>query len=67
MAAQKHSKAQTMTELDDLYRPYRPKHRTRAIIARKRFEPLAEIMLRQDQEQGSLEELAKDYIIRKRK
>lgn len=56
-------KAQTMTELDDLYRPYRPKRRTRAIIAKEKgLEPLAEIILRQDQEQGSLEELAKDYI-----
>ena len=49
-----------MTELDDLYRPYRPKRRTRAMVLQgKGLEPLAEIILRQDQEQGSLEELAK--------
>ena len=35
--------AQTQTELDDLYRPYRPKRRTRASIAREKgLAPLAE-------------------------
>ena len=35
-------KAATVTELDDLYRPYRPKKRTRASVARERgLEPLA--------------------------
>ena len=29
-------KAQTMTELEDIYRPYRPKRRTRATIAREK-------------------------------
>ena len=34
--------AVTMTELDDLYRPYRPKRRTRAIVAKEKgLEPLA--------------------------
>lgn len=34
--------AVTMTELDDLYRPYRPKRRTRAIMAKEKgLEPLA--------------------------
>ena len=57
------NKAQTMTELDDLYRPYRPKRRTRAIIAKEKgLEPLAEIILSQDLNKGSIVELAKDYI-----
>ena len=41
--------AETLTALEDLYLPYRPKRRTRATIARdKGLEPLAESLLRQD-------------------
>ncbi len=41
--------AETMAELEDLYLPYRPKRRTRAMIARERgLEPLAEALLAQD-------------------
>jgi uncharacterized protein len=41
--------AETMAELEDLYLPYRPKRRTRAMIARERgLEPLAETLLEQD-------------------
>jgi uncharacterized protein len=41
--------AETMAELEDLYLPYRPKRRTRAMIARERgLEPLAETLLAQD-------------------
>jgi len=41
--------ARTLTELEDLYLPYRPKRRTRAMIARERgLEPLAETLLAQD-------------------
>ena len=40
--------AETMVAVDDLYRPYRPKRRTRAIIAKgKGLEPLANIILLQ--------------------
>ncbi len=40
--------AATMTELEDLYRPYRPKRRTRATIAREQgLAPLAELLLAQ--------------------
>ena len=36
--------AQTMAEVEDLYRPYRPKRRTRASVARERgLEPLAQL------------------------
>ena len=36
------AKAQTLSELEDIYRPYRPKRRTRATIAKERgLEPLA--------------------------
>ncbi len=43
------ARAETMAELEDLYLPYRPKRRTRAMIARERgLEPLAEMLLAQD-------------------
>ena len=42
------SAAATMTELEDLYRPYRPKRRTRAMIAKEKgLEPLAKWLLEQ--------------------
>ena len=54
-------KASTITELDDIYRPFRPKRRTRAIIAtEKGLEPLSEIILSQDD--TNIEEAAKDFI-----
>ena len=41
--------AQTMTVLEDLYLPYRPKRRTRATMAREKgLEPLAKLILAQD-------------------
>jgi uncharacterized protein len=41
--------AQTMVLLEDLYRPYRPKRRTRATIAQEKgLQPLAEIILAQE-------------------
>ncbi|MGD8404845.1 MAG: Tex family protein [Anaerolineales bacterium] len=40
--------AETMTALEDLYAPYKPKRRTRAMVARERgLEPLAEMILSQ--------------------
>ncbi len=43
--------AQTMTELEDIYLPYRPKRRTRAIIAREKgLQPLADLIF--DQKDG---------------
>ncbi len=43
--------AKTQTELDDLYRPYRPKRRTRATIAKEKgLEPLASLILEQNQD-----------------
>ena len=42
-------KAETMVLLEDIYRPYRPKRRTRATIAREKgLEPLAAYILKQD-------------------
>ncbi|MDE5917020.1 MAG: RNA-binding transcriptional accessory protein, partial [Oscillospiraceae bacterium] len=42
-------KAMTLVEVEDIYRPFRPKRRTRASAAREKgLEPLAEIIMRQD-------------------
>lgn len=57
------SEAKTVSELEDIYRPYRPKRRTRAIIARERgLEPLAKLILKQDIFNGSMTEYAQKYI-----
>lgn len=54
--------AQTQVAVDDLYRPYRPKRRTRAIIAKEKgLEGLANVILLQMTSQP-LEEEAKNYL-----
>lgn len=54
------------TELEDLYLPYKPKRRTRAIIAKEKgLEPLAQLLQDLNSSQGSvssLEELAQPYL-----
>ncbi|MCL2842384.1 MAG: RNA-binding transcriptional accessory protein [Oscillospiraceae bacterium] len=55
--------AETLTAVEDLYRPYRPKRRTRATIARERgLEPLAHLIFEQELESGSISDLARPYI-----
>ena len=55
--------AQTLAALDDLYRPYRPKRRTRASIAREKgLEPLAAAILAARASSPAREALAKPYI-----
>lgn len=54
-------KASTITELDDIYRPFRPKRRTRATIAKEKgLEPLAQIIL--EQGDADIEQAALDFI-----
>lgn len=54
--------AATMVAVDDLYRPYRPKRRTRAMIAKERgLEPLADLIGLQMTKEP-VEELAKAYV-----
>lgn len=54
--------AQTQVVVDDLYRPYRPKRRTRATIAKEKgLEPLADIILEQTTTEP-IENIAGDYI-----
>lgn len=54
--------AETLVVVEDLYRPYRPKRRTRATIAKEKgLEPLANIIMQQETEK-TLEEEAKDFL-----
>ena len=56
--------AKTITEVDDIYRPFRPKRKTRASVAKEKgLEPLALIILEQRMEyQPTIEEIAAEYI-----
>ena len=56
-------KAVKLQELEDLYLPYRPKKRTRAMIARERgLEPLAEMIVNDTVTSGNSLDIAKEYI-----
>ena len=56
--------AQTITEVDDIYRPFRPHRKTRASVAKEKgLEPLAELILAQENSyEPCLEEIAESYI-----
>lgn len=57
------SAAKTITELDDIYRPFRPKRRTRATIAKEKgLEPLAELLLEQNPNAEAPESAALGFI-----
>ena len=54
--------AQTLADVEDIYRPYKQKKKTRATVAKaKGLEPLAEIIIKQE-EKTPIEEIAKQYI-----
>ncbi|MFR1899709.1 MAG: Tex family protein [Veillonella atypica] len=56
-------KAVKLQELEDLYLPYRPKKRTRAMIARERgLEPLADMILNDTVTTGDPLDIAREYI-----
>lgn len=56
-------KAVKLQELEDLYLPYRPKKRTRAMIARERgLEPLADMILNDTVTSGNSLDIAKEYV-----
>ncbi len=57
-------KAETLVELEDIYRPYKPKRKTRASVAREKgLAPLAELIMAQyDTYAPTVEEAASDYI-----
>ena len=61
--SQKLALAVTMTELEDLYRPFRPKRRTRATMAKEKgLEPLAILLMMQNQRTGTAEDIALPYV-----
>ena len=55
--------AQTLAEVEDLYRPYKPKRRTRATVAKEKgLEPLAALFFAQERDCPRPEEAAADYL-----
>mgnify|MGYP002797472658 FL=1 len=55
--------AKTLAEVEDLYRPYKQKRRTRATIAREKgLAPLAELLYAQEPDCPAPEEAAKAYV-----
>jgi uncharacterized protein len=55
--------AETLTTLEDLYAPYKPKRRTRAMVAREKgLQPLADLILAQAGDKRPLEEIAAEYL-----
>lgn len=56
--------AATITEVDDIYRPFRPKRKTRASVAKEKgLEPLAELIKEErDMYEPSLEDIALTYV-----
>lgn len=55
--------AATLTELEDLYQPYKPKRKTRASMAREKgLEPLAQLILQQLQTRQTAEEIAAPFV-----
>lgn len=54
--------ATTITEVDDIYRPFRPKRRTRATIAKEYgLQPLADVILAQNPT-DNIEQIAQDFL-----
>ena len=61
--AQSIANAATLAEAEDLYRPFKPKRRTRASIAREEgLEPLAQSIFAQEKDTLSPSELAKPFV-----
>ena len=55
--------AQTLAEVEDLYRPYKQKRRTRATVAREKgLEPLAQLLFAQERNCPRPEEAAQNFI-----
>ena len=55
--------AQTLTQLEDIYRPYKPKRKTRASVAREKgLEPLAELIYKQEEKTGTVQDFALPFV-----
>lgn len=56
-------KAVTLSEVEDIYRPYKPKRKTRASVAKEKgLEPLADYIFKQEDEKAFPIDLAADYV-----
>jgi len=56
-------KAEVLQRVEDLYKPFKQKKATRASKAREKgLEPLADIFIAQELVQGSIEDIAADYV-----
>ena len=57
------AKAETLTDLENIYRPFRPKRKTRASIAKEKgLEPLAMYILQQEDKDSYPIDLAENYV-----
>jgi uncharacterized protein len=57
------NKSSILQEIEDIYRPFKPKRRTRAEIAREKgLEPLSEIILAQSISSGNIDDIATPFI-----
>ncbi|GAB4259252.1 Tex family protein [Thermincola ferriacetica] len=57
------NRAEKLQEVEDLYRPYKQKRKTRASVAKEKgLEPLAEVILAQAPDSGDLSSLATSYV-----
>ncbi len=57
------NKAQTLAEIEDIYRPFRPKRKTRASVAKEKgLEPLCDLIFENQESDADPEELAADFI-----
>ena len=55
--------AKIITEVEDIYRPFKPKKRTRATIAKEKgLEGLADIILKQNIKSGNVNDIAQKYL-----
>ncbi len=55
--------AETLAEVEDIYRPYKQKRKTRATVAiAKGLEPLADIIYAQNITEGTVEDIAKPFV-----
>ena len=55
--------AQKLSELEDIYRPFRPKRRTRATVAKEKgLEPLSNILYLQNLTNGDIDEIAAPFV-----
>ena len=61
--AEEINKAKILQEVEDLYRPFKPKRRTRASIAKEKgLEPLAGIIIAQEATEGEISDLALPFV-----